>query len=83
MNTWFKACFDMKSDAVDTGWDGQLGFNLAIIFELELSHVSFGNDFAIGVDSPVRLTAQFYGSTNGLAPFVGVGVHGANDLSKK
>jgi len=54
------------------------------IFEIELSHVSFGDDFSVGVDSPVNLTAQLYGSDSGLAPFVSFGIHGAyNDVVKE
>jgi hypothetical protein len=62
------------------GW--ALGFQPCDgIFELELSHVSFYNNYSMGVDSPVQLTAQIYGASEGLAPFVGLGVHVAqNDL---
>ena len=76
---------DMSSDAVNSGMGWAVGFQPCDdIFEMELSHVSFGDGFAIGVDSPVQLTAQFYGSTSGLAPFLSVGVHGAqNDLVKE
>lgn len=75
----------MNSELSNTGMGWAVGFQPCDdIFELELSHVSYGKDFAIGVDSPVQLTAQLYGSTHGLAPFVSFGVHGAtNDLVKE
>jgi hypothetical protein len=62
------------------GW--ALGFQPCDgIVEFELSHVSFQNEYSMGVDSPVQLTAQLYGAAEGLAPFVGLGVHLAqNDL---
>ena len=76
---------DMNADAKNSGMGWAVGFQPCDdIFEMELSHVSFGDDFAIGVDSPLQLTAQFHGSTSGLAPFLSLGVHGAqNDLVKE
>ncbi|MAA78724.1 MAG: hypothetical protein CL916_05650 [Deltaproteobacteria bacterium] len=76
---------EMNSDAMNTGLGWAVGFQPCDdIFEIELSHVSFGDDFSIGVDSPAQLTAQIYGSNVGLAPFVSFGVHGAqNDLVKE
>ena len=76
---------EMNDESVNTGTGWAVGFQPCDdIFEMELSHVSFGDGFAIGVDSPVQLTAQLYGSTSGLAPFVSFGLHGAkNDLVKE
>ena len=76
---------EMNSDVKNSGMGWAVGFQPCDgIFELEMSHVSFGDGFAIGVDSPVQLTAQLYGSNSGLAPFVSFGVHGAqNDLVKE
>ena len=75
----------MNADAENFGMGWAVGFQPCDdIFEMELSHTSFGDDFAIGVDSPLQLTAQFHGSTSGLAPFLSLGVHGAqNDLVKE
>ena len=54
---------EMNTDADILGKGWAVGFQPCDgIFELEMSHVSFGDGFAIGVDSPVQLTAQLYGS---------------------
>lgn len=75
----------MNSAASNRGMGWAIGFQPCdTIFEMELSHVSFGDGVAIGVDAPVQLTAQLYGSTSGLAPFVSFGIHGAhNDLVRE
>ena len=54
------------------------------ILELELSHISFVEEgYSWGLDSPLQLTAQIYGSSKGLAPFASFGVHGGQDENLK
>ena len=74
--------FETQAGGSQDGVGWALGFQPCDrIFEIELSHISFKNDYSMGVDSPVQLTAQLYGSSEGLAPYVGLGVHVAqNDL---
>lgn len=75
----------MNSGSMDTAMGWAVGFQpCAGIFELELSHISYGETYSVGVDSPVNLTAQVFGSSSGLAPFVSFGVQAAeNDLVKE